>query len=460
MPQLNYKLPPELLTKIFSFSLDTPQGATALFDTSSDTLPLNSSIDPWAVSQVCQYWRELVLNTPSLWSFVSFDETVTGLHRLELQLQRAASQPLTIVIRTTNPRSTLIQPFILSLCPLSSTWRHLYIDLEPDVFFPSMSSIRGRLQLLESLHINLKVIGGIHHNFDCFEIAPKLQTLIFSHGLRHSPDEVGRIRLPYEQIIHYHWKGGPNSHKSTFLTNVLFGTAISNVVKRARFDLHPNTMHFYCGLQAMNVSTDILDRVAATFNHLAELEMGVTEGSPLGISLVLPFIRLPFPTLEKLTIPSSGLDQTILSAFLTLPHHQPLTYLSICRVEMPPNELHTLSYLPLLETLCFGVFSGISDTYLALFHPHQPRAVVPHLRQLSLLPTEGFSSSYSEENLLDILERRWRISESDMGTALGSSYLQLLSVKLDKERIENQFARERLDQLLAEGLIVEPMRKN
>ncbi|KAK1218192.1 hypothetical protein PQX77_019130 [Marasmius sp. AFHP31] len=106
--------------------------------------------------------------------------------------------------------------------------------------------------------------------------------------------------------------------------------------------------------------------------------------------------------------------------------------------------------------------SGLDQTILFAFltHPNQPRAVVPHLQELSLLPTEGFSASYSEENLPDILERIWKISELDMDTALAPSCSQLLSVKLDKEGMENQSLREHLNWLIAEGLMVEPMRKN
>ncbi|KAK1219788.1 hypothetical protein PQX77_017487 [Marasmius sp. AFHP31] len=106
--------------------------------------------------------------------------------------------------------------------------------------------------------------------------------------------------------------------------------------------------------------------------------------------------------------------------------------------------------------------SGLDQTIFFAFltHPNQPRAVVPHLQELSLLPTGGFSSSYSEENLPDILERIWRISESDKDTALAPSCSQPLSVKLDKEGMENRSVREHLDRLIAEGLMVEPMRKN
>ncbi|KAJ8089287.1 hypothetical protein PM082_014535 [Marasmius tenuissimus] len=176
-----HRLPPELLSRIFSFSTENHAGIADLsegFRGQDFPTSLRPSRHPWVLSQVCQSWRKLALNSPSLWSLVSFafpsdhhDNSMAAwlsqCHRLQLQLQRNGDQPMSIIAKTPNPNSTSIERFLSQLCYHSPNWRDLRIELHPDTVLPWMFPISGRLQSLENLQIRL-VGQHVNKDFDPF----------------------------------------------------------------------------------------------------------------------------------------------------------------------------------------------------------------------------------------------------------------------------------------------------
>ncbi|KAK1231164.1 hypothetical protein PQX77_005690 [Marasmius sp. AFHP31] len=460
------KLPPELLARIFLFSTDLL--ADDISERFREQLPptsLNPARHPWALSQVCQSWRRIALNTPRLWSLVSFtfprgsqsvDVSRAQCYRLQVQLQRCGGSPIDIYTRTPNAYSNSIERFLSPLCYHSPNWRHLRIELHGDIFSPLMSPITGRLQSLESLHI--RPIGPISSEaVDCFQFAPKLKSLMFSADHRISSDPalwpLRKFKLPYAQIIHYlscdpeEDISPPIRTRITTLSHCFLTTLTE--LESCHLKLHSSSIE---GFQAALTSPLFMEgHMTASLSRLVLLELHSADGES-GLDAFLPFVKAP--SLKKLIISSSGPDHTALSEFFSNP--QKMTSLTVSRVEMPPAELSAvLKLLTSLKELSFGVSQagGISNEYLSVLGETRSTtscfSVVPKLQDLTLLPVGDFASTYDTEALVSLLGARWRVAGlgSSVSTATNTSHL--VSVKLDKGVDD-----ERLDQLRAEGLRV------
>ncbi|KAL0572446.1 hypothetical protein V5O48_009515 [Marasmius crinis-equi] len=450
------RLPPELLSRIFSLASEKP----ATYDSRRPSSSLNPSKPPWVLSQVCQSWRALALDTPSLWSSVSFNfipnrgSTLRAQsHRLQLQLQRSANHPLNITATTSTSNHTAIDRLLFPLCSSSPTWRHLSIELNDELFSPGLAPISGRLQALESLHLHF--ITSVRQDLGWFQFAPRLTRLSFSgdHRLGSSEDRHPRpnhTKLPFHQITHYSWQDEEGDISGIARGN-LFAFSVRTLplllnVQSCRLIIHPDSIRNY--IHNRNKGS-----LMATLQHLNELEVRVIGGGT-GTHEVLSYITAP--SLRRLTLSSSGPDQSALTDLFTNP--ETLTYLSISMIEMPPHDFRTvLARLTTLTDLSFGVVGGITDDYLSLFLSAQSQGsshlpIVPNLRNLSLLATPNIESSYSEDILLGMLEARMG-PEPGVGSAASQSYSRLFSVNLDKP-VEGEAASQHLDELRVEGLRV------
>ncbi|KAF9259380.1 hypothetical protein L218DRAFT_933758, partial [Marasmius fiardii PR-910] len=63
-----HRLPPELLRRIFSFTLDSSPADDDVFQTPSSLHPTSM---PWVLAHICKSWRKFALGTPGLWNLVS-----------------------------------------------------------------------------------------------------------------------------------------------------------------------------------------------------------------------------------------------------------------------------------------------------------------------------------------------------------------------------------------------------
>lgn len=153
------------------------------------------------LGEVCAYWRTVSLSAQELWSTIDVlvpsgeavgSEQTKAVSVLRKLLERSGHMPLTISI--TEGPVTVPQPItkVLDLLLLHSyRWYSLELNhpcRETSLYFPS---IRGRLPLLEVLHI-----GTLAHEDECamFEIAPKLHTVILTNDIDRIPI------LPWSQI--------------------------------------------------------------------------------------------------------------------------------------------------------------------------------------------------------------------------------------------------------------------
>ncbi|TFK52183.1 hypothetical protein OE88DRAFT_1807139 [Heliocybe sulcata] len=106
-----WKLPPELLGRIFWFTLPT-----------ADYVYMRKDSSPLLISQVCQFWREVALSTPELWSSISLgaddSQTLDGNwphpYAVRTWLGRSGKYSLSIKVTNYRTRAAAYLPVIQS----------------------------------------------------------------------------------------------------------------------------------------------------------------------------------------------------------------------------------------------------------------------------------------------------------------------------------------------------------
>jgi F-box-like len=189
------RIPPEILSHIITLSLPKKwhlekSGAIAL-----------------AHSQVCTYWREVVLSMKELWSTIRLNlpPRKHSLAILQSYLWRSENSPLTLILCESQGvmlKQTSAAGFIVDIIAAeSSRWKSIDFTLSPTLF-SRLSSIRGRLKQLESLKLGVPyqvwTRDLLHSDFDMFTLAPKLCRLHIVNPLVPSV-----IRIPWKQVTHF-----------------------------------------------------------------------------------------------------------------------------------------------------------------------------------------------------------------------------------------------------------------
>ncbi|CAK5267286.1 unnamed protein product [Mycena citricolor] len=172
------RVPTEVLSIIFTYAADPSERY--------------GDHPPWTVSQVSRQWRAIALAQPLLWNEVVIDSQQSWrfrrapILRLELQLSRAASVPLQVVLRGQQvpmssyygfSRFELFSRMVETVMAQSNRWGSIVVDT--DLFNPRgslLARIRGNVDNLRTLTWILdcgRVTGG--PPIDAFEIAPKLE---------------------------------------------------------------------------------------------------------------------------------------------------------------------------------------------------------------------------------------------------------------------------------------------
>ncbi|KAF5359712.1 hypothetical protein D9756_002854 [Leucocoprinus leucothites] len=91
-------LPPEILAEIFTSYIHTPSPA-CLWDESHLTASASGS-SPFPLTQICSYWRTVVLTTPMLWSSLYVENpTPDMVPQIQMWLERAGDVGLNLVLR-------------------------------------------------------------------------------------------------------------------------------------------------------------------------------------------------------------------------------------------------------------------------------------------------------------------------------------------------------------------------
>ncbi|KAL0572444.1 hypothetical protein V5O48_009513 [Marasmius crinis-equi] len=415
---------------------------------------------PWVLTQICQSWRNYVLSTPRLWSFISIRFASAGggpgpegyiqlqakNHRLRLQLRRSSTHPLTIVTRfpDNSPFASPGDRALFLMCTHAARWRDIRIELN-NTCAGDLSALRGLLPMLESLYITF-LEEVLNQEVTAFEVAPRLTNLILSG--KHCRGSTGTtvLRLPFPQITNFSWydETSPSIRSSVgWRAQHEILSRLQNVEK-CRVSLHTLSIDAH--------RIDVQDNAGQPFHvvtlpKLRELELIDNRGIS-GIDMM--FSSIQAPSLTSLTISSSGRTRNPLVNLLSFTNS--LLNLSIHDVEMSPLEFGAvLLGLASLTDLSFGVGGGITNSYLGLFRETDDGiggfSAVPKMQNLTLVEITGAVSSYSEDVLLDMLGARRR-----KGTTQAFKW-RLLSVELGLG-VVTESARARLVELRAEGLRV------
>ncbi|KAF9023346.1 hypothetical protein BDZ89DRAFT_1069953 [Hymenopellis radicata] len=154
-----HSLPPEIMSKIFGLVVGNGRVV----------LPARRTTAPWNLLTVCQYWRNIALSLPCLWS--SFDiqrdrgptliRSPPMVHRgararaikVEVikHLSLSGDEPLNFVVEASE--TTLSQITLVKLIGQSSRWKDVSLIRSGDLYvaFPNFGA--GPLEILQSLSI-------------------------------------------------------------------------------------------------------------------------------------------------------------------------------------------------------------------------------------------------------------------------------------------------------------------
>jgi len=184
------RLPDEILRNIFSFC--------------ADPLALALAKHPvWRLAQVCGRWRDIIIDSPSLWSAINVDQLSLGRHpkRIEhacklLQLYFARSKTHPLTIRCFRFRK--LDPAIAEILVSSSErWQDLFIYGYNGCNDRSLDGIKGRIPQLRRLHTHQCTFSS---EVNLFETAPSLTSLKLDEISFEQPDTFPAF--PYSQLTH------------------------------------------------------------------------------------------------------------------------------------------------------------------------------------------------------------------------------------------------------------------
>lgn len=137
-------MPAEIFGEIFSFLKAGCQEIP--FSRSHILLP----------THVCQYWRQIALSTPSLWTEITIDlgyrtDIVPELESVQAWLTRSRDCPLSINLQSQYSQSEEAWNAVLGLLlPHARRWRHVIISLR---FKIDLSSVKHLLIMLKTLEL-------------------------------------------------------------------------------------------------------------------------------------------------------------------------------------------------------------------------------------------------------------------------------------------------------------------
>lgn len=180
----NRRLPPETLAEIF-MALVTGHEYGRLIIPSRKYVLLPG--------QICGYWREVAISTPSLWASVRFDifDAKSAEREMDMGrtwLPRTGNFPLTLELRCY--WDVQIRLIIDMIIAHSAHWHTVSFKRAPQFILDHLPSVRGCVPLLHSLSIHILGIPRLlPERFDAFDTAPQLRILhLESQISRQMPD--------------------------------------------------------------------------------------------------------------------------------------------------------------------------------------------------------------------------------------------------------------------------------
>ncbi|KAF8211040.1 hypothetical protein K438DRAFT_1808677 [Mycena galopus ATCC 62051] len=340
------RLPPEILTQIFLLFI--PFGSKELnskdFATEINRLKQRDLLQ---LAQVCANWRVLALGTPAFWRILEIDAMFWS-HKLMLPLvqtalERSANSP--ILVRLGAPNNVDVDRSLLEFIALHcSRWQAVlfYMDF---ACFASLSSIRGNLPLLESVHISADLEASADVTtmataaVELIAIAPRLVDVTYTGPA------AALKSLPWKQLRRFEY---PDLHRSE-LTDAL--SAAQYFPPGMQFELR----RLIC-TQFLPIEEPLPPPIVS---ELTDLTIEFALHSPCAIGDVLHRLTLPHLTCLDVMVsryspnPAVTWDQTAFHSFCMRSRcHKTLTTLYLLHVAIASDELfNCLAELKSLKAL-------------------------------------------------------------------------------------------------------------
>ncbi|KAF9039109.1 hypothetical protein BJ165DRAFT_364361 [Panaeolus papilionaceus] len=182
------RLPPEILQAIFIVGSEGPDMRTPFYKIRRDfekSRATGAVYWPWAVSQVCRRWRQVCLETPTLWNYLPvlhltplpYSTAKKWENRALLSMiERSQGAPLNVFIDTSLSCAS-VHPIFNLLIKESHRWEDAILKLTWLTYWNRFDPILNRLQQLRSLRLCFgdEDVRSDPIIWDIFANAPRLQ---------------------------------------------------------------------------------------------------------------------------------------------------------------------------------------------------------------------------------------------------------------------------------------------
>lgn len=150
------------------------------------------------VASINQYWRNVALSTPSLWSSISLylevETTEAEIDSIRTWLGRSGTFPLSFRLEWYIDHSIPAHPIIDIFTERAELWKHAEFSMPPSML-NCIRSVKHRLIGLQTLKIDTCAAGELLMAYDAFEIAPQLTSVIVEDHI-----SLRSIQFPWTQL--------------------------------------------------------------------------------------------------------------------------------------------------------------------------------------------------------------------------------------------------------------------
>ncbi|KAJ7761254.1 hypothetical protein DFH07DRAFT_425026 [Mycena maculata] len=393
------RLPPEIISKILLSALPFRDP-----DDTADT--------PWYLGHICQYWREVALGIPNLWTDIVIMGNNYSMQKLETLLARSLNAPLKVVFWFSRGGDARLLQKLVDCAP---RWSFASLFVSPAIFV-YLTSVRGRIPKLTHLRINVVDYwtgAASADQSNPFEIAPALRDVAFEDlsGLAHP------LVLPFGQLTRLKAVASAPAH-------------VANLQRTPNLEV---------------ASIDISEEDYAPPGFL---------GSPIYL-----------PSLRRLYVSSlSFLDQLVLPALedLYIVDGPPEPLLALCARSGPSLRLQTLRIMwrtpahiatilaacPTTQTLAVQIMESNDSVALLTGLTVGPRGCIgPNVSAIAFALDGGM---LQQRHFLKMVESRWRVPVQ------GGACVRLRAIELliPHDAPLSTSTVQRLERLRSEGLEV------
>ncbi|THU98333.1 hypothetical protein K435DRAFT_777549 [Dendrothele bispora CBS 962.96] len=467
------RLPPEILSLIFLFQCRKFANMFNLYEPDK-TLPA------FVLSQVCTGWRNVALNTPTMWSnldiAVGWCSDPSGSRSKDIDLalplirqclNRSSQAPLTLTLYFWGPlhRENDFSSILKALAATSHRWYSLEIqcdDNERDTELLSLWSQDVELSSLERLETSASTLESLLEISTHLRRAPLLSCL-FLDFVKHESGLTKILVLPLAQITSLTlscYETPPENfeilRQCIHLTDLVLvwddnrswgppsrvGTNFATTLDRLdnlRFEIWASGATFKSMLS--NLFSKITAPALKDLTISCESYHCKENWSP-NLGDIAEFVKRSGCTLSHLWIQASIIDSDCLSLLHLFPDLKVLT--------IEESVLHPISS----RTITDSFINGLRTTHHHTSSVSEGQSNTPCIPQLLHLSLYVYRPSFRPEMLNEMIRSRW-IPDPTYSSEVGIACLRSIKVIGREKEVEQTLAYASLGELEKSGLQVE-----